>query len=200
MVAKLVLALAILAFALAPAWGEDASSPAAVPPPRPTTVFILLGGLLGADGYVDSAGMWELRAPLRKLGAAVQVYSWQHYDRVAAAIDALPANAKVVVVGYSGGGSRATWVMRMVGRAIDLMVLYDPSPAWQMNNPFTNRVKKAVCYYNVHPFIFDLGGGRCVGVQVTTIMINEPHLSVQFDRNLHGKTVAEVRRLMGTGQ
>jgi hypothetical protein len=34
--------------------------------------------------------------------------------------------------------------------AIDLMVLYDPSPPWQMSEIGLN-VLRAVCYHNTHP-------------------------------------------------
>jgi hypothetical protein len=48
-----------------------------------------------------------------------------------------------MVIGYSGGGSRATWLANLPAKPkIDLMVLYDPSPTWQMKAIYAN-VKKA---------------------------------------------------------
>jgi pimeloyl-ACP methyl ester carboxylesterase len=72
----------------------------------------------------------------------------------------LPKDDLVIVIGYSGGGSRATWLANLPAKPkIDLMVLYDPSPTWQMKAIYAN-VKKALCYRNNHAFLFWIGRQR----------------------------------------
>jgi hypothetical protein len=98
------------------------------------------------------------------------------------------------VVGYSGGGSRATWLANSVlHKPIDLMVTYDPSPSWQMQNLPPN-VKKAITYQNQVPF-FSLGGGVLTGPNVTRLLIAEQHLVVQFDERLHRITLQAIEEL-----
>jgi hypothetical protein len=104
------------------------------PPAAPITsvqVFLLLGGLVGTDGTVTSAGMFHLANMLRELpDTTVTTYNWNNWPDAYKAILANEGKAKIVVIGYSGGGSRATWLANMPSRPqIDLMVHYDPSPA-----------------------------------------------------------------------
>lgn len=142
--------------------------------------------------------MFELTQPLKDLGCEVEVYSWSSY--LTAEVD-MNANAskQIVVIGYSGGGSRATWIKAR----IDLMVLYDPSPRWQME-PIGPNVKAVMSYQNPNatlpsPFGM-LGGGVAVagkngpGIKVAEININ--HAKVQFDASLHARTVALVKSLV----
>ena len=74
-------------------------------------VYLLLGGLQGKDGWVTSAGMYRLRSSLAKLpDVTVTTYDWPSYKKVAADIALLPKDDIVVVIGYSGGGAKATWL------------------------------------------------------------------------------------------
>jgi hypothetical protein len=101
----------------------------------------------------------------------------------------------VAVVGYSGGGSRATWLANSVlHKDIDLIVTYDPSPKWQMQNLPPN-VKKAITFENQVPFIFGLGGGELTGPNVKHYLIQEEHLLVQFDERLHKITLDAIEEL-----
>jgi pimeloyl-ACP methyl ester carboxylesterase len=104
-------------------------------------VFILLGGLTGGQGeQLVNVGMRALALQLQQIpGMRVTQYPWGEYERVALNHH----YDSVVVIGYSGGGSRATWLADEHPLTIDLMVLYDPSPAWQMK-PLKDNVK--------HPF------------------------------------------------
>ena len=69
------------------------------------------------------------------------------------------------------------------------------SPTWQMKAIHAN-VKKALCYRNVTPFFFGLGGGALVGdTPIETVDIFEHHLLVQTDTALHQRTIAEVREI-----
>lgn len=159
-------------------------------------VFILLGGLEGLDGYVDSTGMLLLAEDLKKLpGVTVATYPWSHWSEIG-----FSGPGKVALIGYSGGGSRATWLAAQRG-VIDLLVAYDPSPKWQMK-PLRENVKKAICYHNTNPemyvpFIGSLGGGELTGIEnIVTIDIAEQHLLVQANQELHAKTIAAVKELL----
>jgi hypothetical protein len=166
-------------------------------------VHILLGGLVSWDGYVTSAGMFGLAKQLRALpGVSVTTSTWGSWQNVYSAITHRTVGpTKVVVIGYSGGGTRATWLANYSSKPrIDLMVLYDPSPKWQMQVIDTN-VKSALCYYNANPMMpsFNgmLGGGRLVGkTKIETFTISEQHLAVQFDQSLHARTLAAVKQIV----
>jgi hypothetical protein len=100
-----------------------------------------------------------------------------------------------VVIGYSGGGSRATWLADGELIIIDLMVLYDPSPSWQMK-PVKDNVKRAICYHNTNPMFGRLGGGLLRGPHVEVGDIAECHLDVEKDLALHARTIAAVKELL----
>jgi hypothetical protein len=126
----------------------------------------------------------------------VESYTWRDWVTAANNIWALPAeDTKVVVVGYSGGGSRATWLANSIlHKTIDLIVTYDPSPVWQMQNLPPN-VKKAITFQNQTPRFFGLGGGVLTGPRVDRYLIAEDHLAVQFDERLHQITLDAIQKL-----
>lgn len=172
-------------------------------------VFNLLGGMLGADGWADSTGMLGLGKQLAALPNVQSVtnYSWYDWKKAAADILAAPPDVKIAVPGYSGGGSRATDLANYLGakHKIDLMVLYDPSLASEMQ-PVGANVLHAVCYHNPHPAMWlplygEIGGGVLVAPysKLKTVEINngagEFHLFVQINQALHDMTVNFVRLL-----
>ena len=165
-------------------------------------VYLLLGGLQGKDGWVTSAGMFGLRASLAELpDVTVTTYDWPSYKKVAADIALLPKDDIVIVIGYSGGGAKATWLANLRSKPqIDLMVLYDPSPPWGMQVIGPN-VKRALCYCNVTPAFFGLGGGVLRGrdTHVETVKIYEQHMLVQIDQTLHRRTIEEVKNVSKVG-
>jgi pimeloyl-ACP methyl ester carboxylesterase len=193
---------------------EDVQKPDQPAAPITTVqVFLLLGGLVGADGTVTSAGMFHLASMLRALpDTTVTTYNWNNWPDAYRAILANQGKAKIVVIGYSGGGSRATWLANMPSKPrIDLMVHYDPSPRWQMK-PIGTNVKKALCYHNTRPLMWvpgigSLGGGELVASAaakdvlatpaIETVDIAEQHFLVQVDQSLHQRTVEAVRSLLG---
>ena len=164
---------------------------------------ILLGGLEGADGYLDSAGMEALAAQLRAVpGIETSVWTWDKWEQALAVVRACEGHAKIAVIGYSGGGSRMTYLASESPLPIiDLMIGYDPSPKWQIKDIEMN-VHKAICYYNTKPDLYvpligALGGGRLAGyTNIQTIEIAEPHLAVQADQSLHDRTIAAVKELL----
>ncbi len=165
---------------------------------QPTTyVYILLGGFAGADGYMDSSGLLLLARRIAWIPSTwVETYNWADWVTAANRIWALPSeDTRVVVIGYSGGGSRATWLANSIlHKRIDLLVTYDPSPAWQMQNLPPN-VKKAITYQNERRFFFRLGGGELTGPNVQRFQITEPHLAVQFDERLHQITLQAIEEI-----
>src|SRR4029078_1882302 len=102
----------------------------------------------------------------------------------------------VISIVYPGGGPKAPCLANLPPKPqIDLMVLYDPSPPWGMQVIGPN-VKRALCYCNVTPVFFGLGGGVLRGrdTNVETVKIFEQHMLVQVDETLHQRTIEEVRK------
>jgi len=170
-------------------------------------VYLLLGGVVSSDGWATSAGMFALRSSLAALpNVEVTTYEWGSFKKAANAIASLPPDDIVIVIGYSGGGAMATWLANgqfidgtyMPRPRIDLMVLYDPSPTWSMM-PIHDNVKRAICYRNVTPLFFGLGGAALVGknTRIETVDIFEHHLLVQTDNALHQRTIDEVKNIQG---
>lgn len=170
--------------------------------------FMLLGGMTGTafEAYIPfvNTGMLGLRDQIVALGVPVSVYPWGDWQSSDADIFAWQGTA--VVIGYSGGGSRAAWMGNALlfggrRRVVDLMVGYDPSPAWQMQAIGPN-VHRAICYYNTAPFFFGLGGGQFTlapgndSTSLTTITIAEQHLAVQYDSSLHAQTIVAIKNLL----
>lgn len=169
------------------------------------TVYLLYGGMTGtAFDWPFNFGMRGLRGQLAKLAdVRVREYWWGRWE--AAGNDIGRIGGLTIVVGYSGGGSRATWLSRYFPRAtVDLLVAYDPSPASQCL-AISPNVKQAICYYNAAPNMWfpgvgALGGGvirRTTGMQtgIQQVTISENHLAVQNDQRLHDLTLAAIERL-----
>ena len=158
--------------------------------------YLLLGGFVGVDGYLTSSGMYQLKYRLDEIpDLKCIIYTWDQY-KVAAADASTYPDDKIIVIGYSGGGTRATWWANLPSLpVIDLMILYDPSPYWQMMAVGDN-VKKAICYHNNHPWFFGFGGGRLKGPNVETIEISENHLLVQNDKELNFYTIDKIKEFM----
>jgi hypothetical protein len=188
-------------------YAEATGSIDPLPPISPVKkhVFLLMGGLNGADGWVTSAGMYQLRSSLKALpDVELTTYNWQSYKEAYDAIALLPKDDIVIVIGYSGGGHKATWLAngysgvpgRYWGRPrIDLMVVYDASPTWAMM-PIHDNVRRAINYRSVTPMFFGLGGGALTGnAAIETVDLYENHLLVQVNQTLHQRTIEEVKQV-----
>jgi len=168
-----------------------------------TRVYILLGGVIGWDGYADSRGLIdELKPQLDEIyGVTCVVFDWDQYPAAALDIKAHEGKSKIVGIGFSGGASRLTYVANESSKpVIDLLIGYDPSPPRQVMS-LGNNVKKAICYHNTRPlmwvpFIGQLGGGQYTGTcPIETHDFAQQHLTVDYNRDLHAMTVAAVRAL-----
>jgi hypothetical protein len=108
-----------------------------------------------------------------------------------------------ILIGYSGGGFAITQIAEQLNanapRRIDLLIAYDPSPAWSMKSLGKN-VAKAICYCNRRPLMLGLGGAQLRGKSVETVPISQQHPAVQFDENLHKRTIAEIEKLAGAAR
>lgn len=156
-------------------------------------IYVLLGGLFGPDRAADSRGIIKFAERLKPFGN-VSVLYWSDYEKVIGQIKELPEDVPVILIGYSGGGSRATWVAGAVHpRPIKLLVAYDPSPSWQMT-PLARNVERALCYRNSSPLMLGLGGGALHGASVENVEIAKQHLAVQYDQTLHQRTIAAVKQ------
>ena len=160
-------------------------------------VYVLLGGMVGPDGSLVSRGMTALADRISQLPDVIcSKHYWSSYWSVVTSINQLPHDVTVALVGYSGGGSRATWITDYVyPRAIALVVGYDPSPISSMGK-FGRNVDCSICYRNATANLFGLGGGIFSGAAKTgTITINIPHLAVQFNEALHARTLEAIENL-----
>lgn len=155
--------------------------------------FILMGGMAGPDGSAFSRGMVSLSQRINAIdGVMCSHHYWSSWSAVENQIKKLPKDLKTAVVGYSGGGSRLTWM----NTEIDLAVGYDPSPTYQVWG--VKNYERALCYHNTqvnYLLGFRLGGGQYRGANVETTEINMNHLAVQFAEELHLKTLAAIERL-----
>jgi hypothetical protein len=161
-------------------------------------VSVILGGLWGPDGYTWSQGIVALAQSIQRNMPHVQVrtWTWDLFDQVFQHLQELPKSTKRILVGYSGGGSRITYVAKERPlQRIDLAIGYDPSPRWQMM-PLGPNVTKAICFHCLNPNLGDLGGGLFTGIEtIETVDTNDSHLQVQWDKRLHKRTLQEIAGL-----
>lgn len=171
-------------------------------------IHVLLGGMTG--GALDrvpplNAGMNNLVHMLAPLG--VKTWTWGQWQSAWRDIhDNWKSGNQIIIIGYSGGGTRGTWLCNAIKPApVALLVVYDPSPARQMR-PIGNNVRRAVCYHNLSPAMWFpgvgwLGGGIVTGdgseptPVIETVPISEWHLAVQFDEKLHRHTMDLINKI-----
>lgn len=168
-----------------------------------TYIYVLLGGVYGPDGAADSRGMLALAQRLSIYGI-VKTHFWSDVDSnvTLAEIKTLPPDARLIFVGYSGGASRATKLANQIyPRKVKLIVGYDPSPRWQVQR-LRENVERAITYHNNAPmmpsFFGWLGGGSMVGAKSTETYeikhgVGEQHLAVDYDEDLHQRTLTAVK-------
>lgn len=155
--------------------------------------FVLMGGIWGLDGSLFSRGMVNLSNRINKLKyVTCSAHYWSSIYDIERRIKMLPSGCKTCVVGYSGGGSRLTWI----DHDLDLAIGYDPSPASEVRS--VHLFRRVLCYYNILPTYllgFRLGGGLYQGNNVETTTVAMNHLKVQYAEELHVKTLNAIAGL-----
>jgi hypothetical protein len=156
--------------------------------------YVLMGGMWGFDGTVFSRGMVALSQRLNTIeGVESSHHYWYSWKKVEVEILKLSRDIRSAVIGFSGGGSRLTYM----DAPIDLAVGYDPSPSYEIHG--VRNFKRAICYHNTlqnYLLGFRLGGGIYAGVNVELVDIAMNHLAVQYAENLHLKTIEAINKLM----
>ncbi len=171
-------------------------------------VYVLLGGVspaipflgikAGADGWITSRGLYKFGLSLaHKDSIEIKTYIWGDWETCRGDMIRDSADKKILL-GYSGGGLRATYVAMSHPITIDLMVLWDPSPKWQMQPIFPN-VKQVLQFHNNNPMMPSpygmLGGGKtyqAYGIpeitKFTTEEVSMQHLLIQVNADIQNKT------------
>jgi hypothetical protein len=166
-----------------------------------TSVYMLYGGMTG--GILDNPFNWGMAALRRRIEALPNIlmhkYNWGSWQQAGLDVYA-DERGKIVICGYSGGGSRASWIANWLKhKRIDLLVTYDPSPAGQMR-VIGENVLKAINYHNQKPGMWwpgvgALGGGVLLGPHVETVEVAQNHMWVQSNETLHVRTLREIAAL-----
>lgn len=105
-----------------------------------------LGGDYTSQGCVQMANTMSTWP-----GYKVNLRSWSDWGRAAKAISETPKDVPVMVVGYSNGGSMATYVPYTCGRVIQKLIGLDPT-VWIPPKVLPTNVMQAICLKNVNPF------------------------------------------------
>lgn len=157
-------------------------------------VVILLGGFTGHDGTLWSPGMFNLADQIKaKFKVTPLTYNWADYLVAEHVVhDRAAKGENVVGIGYSGGVMAFTF---MKDPPFELFCAYDPSPSWKLKNPISKSVKRVISYQSKLPLAFGFGGAALEGPQVTTIPSWKPHYFIQFDQDLHDRTLSEIAKV-----
>ncbi len=145
--------------------------------------------IMGQGGSLTSGGMRSLATRIAQIpGMRVTTHKWKYPNVIVNDIRRLPANERIILVGYSLGANATTWIASGVRRPIALAVAYDPS-IYSYILPAPHNVKRFMLYHNNGRS--KLGHARIPGAETTEI--NEGHLAVDYDRRLHARTIAAIR-------
>lgn len=162
-------------------------------------VYMLLGGLVGPDGAllapVENSGMLVIQAELKVMGCELHVETWDEWSKFIPLIGQASPDYKNILIGYSGGGWRATTLANATPRPhIDLMILIDPSPKWKME-PIGTNVVRAILIHN-NEMMGNLGGGELVGrIRPEVMEVTAPHLLVPELPEVQKRVIEAVRDL-----
>jgi hypothetical protein len=153
--------------------------------------------IFGQGGALTSSGMTQLAARLSEIrGLTVSSHDWfKGPNTIVNSIRQLPTDEPVILIGYSLGANATTWISNALpNRKIALAIAYDPSIHSKVL-PADGNVRRMLLYHNNS---FSLWGhARIPGPQVETTEINEGHLSVDSDQQLHARTLEAVLEVLG---
>lgn len=153
---------------------------------------------LGQGGTLTSIGMIRLAQRIRALSPryVVTTHGWAmgHLpNTLVAEIKRLPANTQIVFVSYSIGVSAALEVAkRLPNRKIALIIAYDPSHLTYLP-PVGQNIGTIMLYHNRCAILW----GRAIikGPQVKQTTVCGLHLMIDFNEQLHQRTLKAVSRI-----
>jgi pimeloyl-ACP methyl ester carboxylesterase len=161
-------------------------------------VYMLLGGLVGPDGAllapVENSGMLVIQGELRIMGCELHVDTWDQWAKFVPLIGPASPAYKNIVIGYSGGGWRATTLANSTRARIDLLILIDPSPKWKMESVSSNVVRSLLIHNS--EMMGSLGGGELSATgPIERVEVRAPHLLVPELPEVLKKVIETVRAL-----
>jgi hypothetical protein len=148
--------------------------------------------IYGQGGALTSSGMTQLAARLSEIrGLTVSSHDWfKGPNTIVNSIRQLPPDEPVILIGYSLGANATTWISNALpNREIALAIAYDPSIHSKVL-PADGNVRRMLLYHNNSLSLW--GHARIPGPQVETIEINQGHLSVDSNQQLHARTLEAV--------
>jgi len=148
--------------------------------------------IYGQGGALTSSGMTQLAARLSEIrGLTVSSHDWFNGPNfIVNSIRQLPTDEPVILIGYSLGANATTRISRALpNREIALAIAYDPSIHSEVF-PADGNVRRMLLYHNNSLSLW--GHARIPGPQVEATEINEGHLSVDSDQQLHARTLEAV--------
>jgi hypothetical protein len=148
--------------------------------------------IFGQGGALTSTGMTRLAARLSEIrGLTVSSHDWfKGPNIIVNSIRQLPKGEPVILIGYSLGANATTRISHALpNREIALAIAHDPSIHSEVF-PADGNVRRMLLYHNNSLSLW--GHARIPGLQVETTEINEAHLSVDSDQQLHARTLEAV--------
>jgi hypothetical protein len=136
--------------------------------------------------------MTQLAARLSEIrGLTVSSHDWfKGPNTIVNSIRQLPPDEPVILIGYSLGANATTRISHALpNREIALAIAYDPSIHSEVF-PADGNVRRVLLYHNNSLSLW--GHARIPGPQVETTEINQGHLSVDSNQQLHARTLEAV--------
>jgi hypothetical protein len=146
----------------------------------------------GQGDALTSSGMTQLAARLSEIrGLTVSSHDWFNGPNfIVNSIRQLPTDEPVILIGYSLGANATTRISHALpNREIALAIAYDPSIHSEVF-PADGNVRRVLLYHNNGLSLW--GHARIPGPQVETTEINQGHLSVDSNQQLHARTLEAV--------
>lgn len=106
---------------------------------------------LELPGFETSPGIIDMAREVSSwAGYTAVVREWHEWEKSVDALKSLPVGIRRGVVGYSNGGSMATYIANS-GTVIDFLVGMDAT-TWIPPKQLQINVRNAICFWNVNPF------------------------------------------------
>ena len=154
--------------------------------------------------FGDFGPLWSLpflcfADRLAGMGYTVTKWAPDHPQPIVEHIARLKANEKLALIGYSWGGNCVSWVAAAVPhRPISLAVSYDATRN-SFLTPLGGNVHRAISYVSISNIGASAFFGKArftanqMGPEIEVHDVDEDHLGVQGDENLHKITIAALK-------